>query len=193
MTMASTPMARMFMAVSRRVSPFTREEAVVLMETTSAPSFLAEISKAVRVRVLGSRKRFTTVRPRIRSSPLPGARAGRKRSAWRKRNSISARESSSMPVRSFFVQDSCLAMLGRCVAPTKLGPLGKCGGGGGWQEGKGAAELRRGVQCKGAKRPTACANVLKLLGRDATGSGDYWVLPSQHEIEKASWLDGMPS
>ena len=46
--MASTPIARMFSAVSRRVSPLTREEAVVLIETTSAPSFLAEISKAVR-------------------------------------------------------------------------------------------------------------------------------------------------
>jgi hypothetical protein len=71
-------------------------------------------------------------------------------------------------VRSFFVQDSCLAMLGRCVAPTKLGPLGKCGGGGGWQEGKGAPEgaVQR---CKTAyglcKRAKVCGEGRDWVGR----------------------------
>jgi hypothetical protein len=54
MTMKSTVIASSVRAVSRRVSPFTTEEAWTLMFTTSAESRTAASSKEVRVRVLAS-------------------------------------------------------------------------------------------------------------------------------------------
>ena len=55
--------AQMFLAVSFKVSPFTKLLASAFMETTSALRRVAAISKARRVRVLGSRKRLTMVFP----------------------------------------------------------------------------------------------------------------------------------
>src|SRR6185312_14766029 len=56
--------AWMFWAVSRRLSPLVVEELAASKEMTSALRRLAAISKARRVRVLGSRKRLTMVLPR---------------------------------------------------------------------------------------------------------------------------------
>ena len=54
-------------AVSSRVSPlFTEEEATDIL-ITSAPSRLPASSKLVRVRVLSSKNRLMSVRPRNRS------------------------------------------------------------------------------------------------------------------------------
>lgn len=55
--------ASMLRAVSLSVSPLTDDEMFDATLMTSAPSLCAAISKAVRVRVLGSKKRFTTTRP----------------------------------------------------------------------------------------------------------------------------------
>ncbi len=57
-------------AVSISVSPFFTEEEATGMVTTSAPRRLAAISKEELVRVEFSKNRFTTVWPRIRSTPL---------------------------------------------------------------------------------------------------------------------------
>ena len=64
MTSMSALSAWMFCAVSRSVSPLTRLDEVPEMEITSALRRDAAISNATRVRVLGSRKRLTMVRPR---------------------------------------------------------------------------------------------------------------------------------
>ncbi|CDE84927.1 unknown [Coraliomargarita sp. CAG:312] len=54
----------MFLAVSRSVSPLTEDETFEATLITSAPSLCAAISKAVRVLVLGSKNKLTTVFPR---------------------------------------------------------------------------------------------------------------------------------
>ena len=59
----SAVMASRFFAVSFSVSPLVMDEAEEAIEITFAPSLWAAISNDVRVRVLGSRKRFTMVRP----------------------------------------------------------------------------------------------------------------------------------
>ena len=64
MTMMSACSAWRFSAVSLSVSPLVMLEAVAMMLTTSAESRWAANSKLVRVRVLGSMKRFTIVLPR---------------------------------------------------------------------------------------------------------------------------------
>ncbi len=56
--------AWMFWAVSRRVSPLVVLLVAASNEITSALSRLAAMSNAMRVRVLGSRNRFTIVLPR---------------------------------------------------------------------------------------------------------------------------------
>jgi len=95
----------MFSAVSRKVSPLTMLEELPEMEMTSALRREAAISNATRVRVLGSRKRLTMVRPRsegtffwVRSSVVLNC------SAVVKIHSISSHERSSMPRRSLRVQ-----------------------------------------------------------------------------------------
>ena len=54
----------MFCAVSRSVSPFVVLLLAASTEITSALRRLAAMSKAMRVRVLGSRNRLTMVLPR---------------------------------------------------------------------------------------------------------------------------------
>ena len=80
-------------AVSIRVSPLATEEAETGMVTTSAPRRLAAISNEELVRVEFSKKRFTTVWPRIRSMPLAD---------WRlKSTKASARSSSARAAGGF--------------------------------------------------------------------------------------------
>src|SRR3972149_8057061 len=57
-------LASRFFAVSRRLSPFTTDDEEPEMLMMSAESHFPAISKEVRVRVEGSRKRLTTVFPR---------------------------------------------------------------------------------------------------------------------------------
>src|SRR5437762_9806838 len=64
MTMRSGDIASRLRAVSKSVSPFDTDEEEELMLITSAESRLPAISKEVRVRVEGSKKRLMTVRPR---------------------------------------------------------------------------------------------------------------------------------
>src|SRR4051812_37448963 len=89
--------AWMFCAVSRRVSPLVVLEEAASNEMTSALSSLAAISKEMRVRVLGSRKRLTTVLPRSAGTFLTlRSRMRRNAPAVARTCSISARVSSSM-------------------------------------------------------------------------------------------------
>ena len=60
----STFMASMVWMVSARLSPFTTEEVEPPMEMLSAESLFSASSKELLVRVEGSRKRLTMVRPR---------------------------------------------------------------------------------------------------------------------------------
>jgi hypothetical protein len=64
MTMKSGDIASRLRAVSSSVSPFVTLEDEELMLMVSAERRLAAISKEVRVRVEGSKKRLMTVRPR---------------------------------------------------------------------------------------------------------------------------------
>ena len=67
--MTFTPIAASVSAVSSIVSPFPRLEEPGGSATTSAPTRASAIENEVYVRVLGSKKRFTTVTPRSRSRP----------------------------------------------------------------------------------------------------------------------------
>ena len=97
-TTTSGCMASMFRAVSTRVSPLPRLEAEALKLITSAESILPAISKEVRVRVEGSKKRFTTSRPRSVGTFLMGrAMISLSERAVSRMDSTSARESSEIP------------------------------------------------------------------------------------------------
>jgi hypothetical protein len=60
--MASGRMAPKVFSVSTSDSPFETLDAATAIESTSAPSRFAAISKLVRVRVDDSKNKFTTVR-----------------------------------------------------------------------------------------------------------------------------------
>ena len=101
-TITSACIASMLRAISSRVSPFTTllEEGEKLI--TSALSRLAASSKDVRVRVLGSKNRLTTVLPRsagtfLMSRPLTSL----KESAVSRMSAISSGEREARLVRSF--------------------------------------------------------------------------------------------
>src|SRR5512141_1822518 len=64
MTIMSGAMASRLRTVSSSVSPFVTLEVATAMLSVSALSRFSATSNDVRVRVLGSKKRFTTVRPR---------------------------------------------------------------------------------------------------------------------------------
>jgi hypothetical protein len=72
-TIMSALSAWMFWAVSRRVSPLVVLELAASREMTSALRRLAAMSNAMRVRVLGSRKRLTIVLPRRAGTLLDAA------------------------------------------------------------------------------------------------------------------------
>src|SRR5262249_38447164 len=85
---------------SRRVSPLVVDDAVPEMLTASAERRLAAISKLVRVRVDGSRKRLMTVRPRSVGTFLIGrSLISTKVSARDTICLMSSAESGSMPRR----------------------------------------------------------------------------------------------
>ena len=93
--------ASMFLAVSLRVSPFTEDDMLDEKLITSAPSLCAAISNAVRVLVLGSKKRFTTVFPfRYGSFVLSFFTSALNMSARANISSISRKERSSVHVKS---------------------------------------------------------------------------------------------
>ncbi len=100
-TTASGSMASRVLAVSRMLSAFLRLELDGEKLITSAESRLPAISKLVRVRVDGSKKRFTMVRPRrvgtFFTSRVPTSCM---RSAVSRMRSRSERSRSSMPSRS---------------------------------------------------------------------------------------------
>ena len=74
-TIMSGDIASMFIAVSTSVSPLTTLEEAMAMLSVSALSRFSAISNDVRVRVLGSKNRFTTVRPRSVGTFLMGRAA----------------------------------------------------------------------------------------------------------------------
>ena len=63
-TIASGRIAASVFSVSTSDSPLDTLDGDAVIETASAPSRLAAISKLVRVRVDASKNRFTTMRPR---------------------------------------------------------------------------------------------------------------------------------
>src|SRR2546428_11343660 len=100
-TMKSACMASMLRAVSSKVSPFTTLLSDAAELSTSASSRWAGSSKEVRVRVLGSKNRFTTVLPRrvgtfLMSRPVTSL----KDSAVSRTRLISSTVKSWMPSRS---------------------------------------------------------------------------------------------
>ncbi len=94
-TIASAPMASSVRAVSLRLSPLLRLEPFAAKLMTSAESRLAAASKEIRVRVLSSKNRLTTVRPRRAGSFLIG-RSARLRSS----SAVVSTSSASSRVRS---------------------------------------------------------------------------------------------
>jgi hypothetical protein len=103
--MMSAWFASKILAVSFSVSPLVRLEEVAEMLMTSALKRIAAISNEVRVRVLGSTKKFTSVLPRKAGtffiSRVP---TSLKASAVSRMKVISSAESSRMPSRSFRCQ-----------------------------------------------------------------------------------------
>ena len=72
-TIVDGRIASIVRVVSTRLSPLTSDEEAAAMLTTSAESRLAATSNDVRVRVEGSRKRLTTVRPTSASERIDGS------------------------------------------------------------------------------------------------------------------------
>ena len=104
-TIISAWFASRIFAVSLRVSPFVRLEELAEILMTSALRRIAAISKDVRVRVLGSTKKFTSVLPRNAGTFLISrVPTSLKASAVSRMKVISSAESSRMPSRSFRCQ-----------------------------------------------------------------------------------------
>src|SRR5947207_12210725 len=98
MTMASGRIAASVFSVSTSDSPLLTLEPEAVMETASAPSRLAAISKLVRVRVDASKNRLTIILPsRVSSFFLLSLCSGWKCLARARMASISARSNSSIP------------------------------------------------------------------------------------------------
>src|SRR3954452_10471444 len=104
-TMMSAPMASMFLAVSMKVSPLDRLEALAEKSWVSAESRLAARLKLVRVRVEFSKKRLKTILP-MRAGTFLRLRVEISANDWAvlRIASISAAERSSSPSRCFRVQ-----------------------------------------------------------------------------------------
>ncbi len=98
MTMTSGLIASIFRAVSIRVSPFTTLLALDEIDTVSALNRLAASSNERRVRVLGSKKRWTTVLPRSGGTFLMGlSRISLRDSAVSRMKRISSGERVDIP------------------------------------------------------------------------------------------------
>src|SRR4051812_35028594 len=121
-TSASAPMASRLRTVSSSDSPFATLEASFWKLSTSAPSALAATSNELRVRVLFSKERVTTVFPR--SSPRRSAAASPPRALARSRLNRAASEinASSWPRVSASSSSRCLGNSGGISAPMQEPP-----------------------------------------------------------------------
>ena len=109
MTMQSGDIAWRFRAVSSSVSPLVTLDVDTLTLTASAESRFAAISKEVRVRVEGSKKRLIIVLPRSAGTFLISRfDISRKFSALSSRCTISLSESSRIPSRCRRLKDVCM-------------------------------------------------------------------------------------
>ena len=100
-----TPKAKMFFAVSMKLSPLLTLEPAGEKSMVSAPSLRAAKPKLTRVRVEDSKNRFAITLPLRKECFFSGLRlASTKNSEALKMVSNSAIDSSSMPRRCFFVQ-----------------------------------------------------------------------------------------
>jgi len=105
MTTMSTIIASMFLAVSRRVSPFFTLDVDAEKFSVSAESRFSASSNDMRVRVLASKKRLTMVTPRRVGTFLTGrSRTSRNFAAVSRMARISSRSTPSRPRRCFRVQ-----------------------------------------------------------------------------------------
>src|SRR5262245_11546140 len=101
-TRKSIRIAWRFLTVSIRVSPFSTLEWLAATERESAERRFSASSKDARVRVEGSKKRFTTVFPRrIGTFFTSRSEISRNERLVSRISSISARDRSSSPIRSF--------------------------------------------------------------------------------------------
>ncbi len=100
MTIMSGDIASRLSAVSTSVSPFTTLEVAIATFSVSALSRFSATSNDVRVRVLGSKNRLTTVRPRSVGTFLIGRCAiSCIASAVSRMRTISSGDRSAMPSR----------------------------------------------------------------------------------------------
>ena len=98
-------MAARFSAVSRRVSPFLKLLVAVEKFTMSADRRFSASSKLIRVRVLGSWKKLTTVRPRMMGTLRTGrSNTARNRAAMSRTPRISSADISSRPRTSLLLR-----------------------------------------------------------------------------------------
>ncbi len=103
-TTASAPIASRVSEVSLRLSPLDSDEPFAEKLMTSAESRLAAASNEMRVRVLSSKNRLTTVRPRSAGSFLIGRSASDSiSSAVSRTSSASARVRSAALSRCRFI------------------------------------------------------------------------------------------
>jgi hypothetical protein len=101
-TIMSGRIASRFLAVSASVSPLSTLEKVTAMFSVSALSRFSAISKEVRVRVLASKKRLTTVLPRSAGTFLTcREEISFIPTAVSRMSEISSADSSAIPTRSF--------------------------------------------------------------------------------------------
>ena len=100
-TMASGRIAASVFSVSTSDSPFDTLDACAVMETASAPSLFAAISKLVRVRVEASKNRLTIISSAQRIQLLEATASGAAENRERGRESLAilARSRSSIPSR----------------------------------------------------------------------------------------------
>jgi hypothetical protein len=143
--MASTPIARMFSAVSRRVSPFTQGGG----RRVDRDQFGAELlGRDLEGRAGAGARLEEEVHHRPASSgrvPCPARGRAELVGLAEEQFDLGA-GSSSMPVRSFFVQVSCWAMRCGSVALTRLGP---------WGSGEGRPLVKGGDRARGRARARA--------------------------------------
>ena len=108
-------------AVSASVSPLTTLDEAIAMLSVSALSRFSAISNEVRVRVLGSKNRLTTVLPRSAGTFLIGREPiSFIASAVSRMSEISSGARSAMPSRSFRRSDVTAGVSSTCVVTGAL-------------------------------------------------------------------------
>src|SRR5947209_8366997 len=119
MTMRSGDIASRLRAVSSSVSPFVTDEEDELMLITSAERRLPAISKEVRVRVEGSKKRLMTVRPRsVGTFLISRSETSRNVSAVSRMCVISSALRPRMPSRCFWLSTAFIERV-RLASPAR--------------------------------------------------------------------------